>query len=192
MTRAREQEHEDLEVRFQLLSELTNLERNVLVGDIDRVYGRAICSTLKRRFQLNDEESLTIWSDSILAAVLKPEGFQPGKGSLRSWLSGVAHHLAVKYVTARAKRSREGTIEPDLLDQMAESRHDDAGSTDACTLEEALSPLSEADTRLLRARYIEGWSLCELAEAIGKSSTAVKSRIYRILRKLRRMWHETG
>ena len=57
MSRGRKEKHEDLELRFQLISELTVLERDDLISDIDRAHGKAVRSVLKRRFRLDDDES---------------------------------------------------------------------------------------------------------------------------------------
>ncbi|MDA7504144.1 sigma-70 family RNA polymerase sigma factor, partial [bacterium] len=55
----------------------------------------------------------------------------------------------------------------------------------AIVLANAMADLPENQLEAVRLRYIEGWSLSDIAERTGRSDSAVASLIKRALQKLR-------
>jgi RNA polymerase sigma factor (sigma-70 family) len=96
---------------------------------------------------------------------------------VRPWLLSIAANEARQ---ALRRRSRLVVMPSELSD---ESRPRDL--IDSMDLARALAGLKPEDRALIGLRYVAGFSAPELAQALGLSSEAVRSRLKRILDRLR-------
>jgi RNA polymerase sigma-70 factor, ECF subfamily len=116
--------------------------------------------------------------DCFLKLFLKPERFDPERGTLRSFLLGIARNLALKRWRVE-NRFQSMDDEGDRL--LQEDLPADAGLAVAAAMK-ALSPLQREAVVLFE---YEGLSLEEIAGVTGTDVGAVKSRLFRARESLR-------
>ena len=104
-------------------------------------------------------------------------------GRLRSWLVAIAANEARLLLCARRRRTvvelRAGSP-PLWVDDSA------AAAIDRLDLERVLARLDPADRALLALRYVAGLSSSELASASGLTANGVRSRLARLVARIRR------
>ena len=133
------------------------------------------------------------WADEIvqetwLMAVRRIRRFDPRKGSFLAWLRGVAANLLRNDLR---KRRRLPKFHQSADGQMGETSK--AGSPgDDRQREElvaaALDALSEREEGVLRAKYLEGRSVAEIALAGGETPKAVESLLSRARQAFREVY----
>ena len=104
-----------------------------------------------------------------------PNGFQPGCGTLKAYVFGIARKRAADWW----RRQRPATSEPPEAATTGET---------AALLEDALARLEPDDRGLLWLREVEGYSHDEFAEIVGIPLGTVKSRLFAAREQLRRVW----
>jgi RNA polymerase sigma-70 factor, ECF subfamily len=115
-----------------------------------------------------------------------PDKFDPGRGSLRSFLLAQAHGRAVDLL--RADTSRRQREERDAR-QTAESGYDiehevwDLALADQ--VKEVMAALPEEERKAIELAYFGGRTYREVAVALGSPEGTVKSRIRTGLRRMR-------
>lgn len=133
--------------------------------------------------------------DVFLAAARSARQFDPERGTLWNWLTGIAHHQVAAYwrQTSRLSRLRklieEGTIE---ITPLLDSTRQLDGTTDAVDVADlvraVLARLPADYAALLSAKYIDDQNLAELAKQFGGeagSVEAIKSKLARARREFR-------
>jgi RNA polymerase sigma-70 factor (ECF subfamily) len=126
-----------------------------------------------------------VLQDTLLSVVDHLQEFQ-GRASLASWVFMLAR-------TACARRRRGLKNQPHLTPDAAGELASSDSSPELATgqkqlrvaLERALAQLSEEQREVLLLRDMEGLSAPEVAESLGLSVEAVKSRLHRSRAKLR-------
>lgn len=115
----------------------------------------------------------TIWQS--------PNGFDPARGTLRSYLFGTSRKRAVEWWR---RQKRETAI---VEDRAAEPR------TEAqSVIENALAKLPLEQRSLLWLREVEGLSYVELAAILEIPLGTVRSRLFAARKTLREIWHRSG
>lgn len=119
--------------------------------------------------------------------------FDPSKGSARNWILQMTYRRALtrrRYLTSRhfysnqeldvvaARASSSNTLAP--FENTLEGRF---GKGD---LEELFRELSEDQRQALLLRFVEGYTLPEIAERLGQSKANIKNHYFRGLEKLRK------
>ena len=84
----------------------------------------------------------------------------------------------------RARR-RHTVVELDVAD-VGSSRHDPAEAIRAVDLRAAVRRLDPDDRTLLALRYVAGFDSAELGPAMGMSPSGVRSRLERLVARLRK------
>ncbi len=142
-----------------------------------RVYGYC----LKRTSNQQVAEDLS--SEVFIKVMSKIESYQPG--NFPAWLFRIAHNIVVDHY-----RKQKEVIAIDSLplegDSQMSSRVDNR-----LLAEELLSELLESERELLSLRFGAGLSAPEISEITGKSVSAVRVQIYRILKRLRDRYEST-
>lgn len=124
------------------------------------------------------EVFLRLWND--------PDRFDPGRGSLRSYLLAQCHGRSVDLLRSEvARRRRE---EKDLR-RTAEGGYDLEREVWDLTLadqvREALDTLPSGEREAIRLAYLGGHTYREVADLLGEPEGTVKSRIRSGLKRLR-------
>ena len=136
-----------------------------------------ICVTVSRDTSIAEEAVQAAWSIAWkkLASLREPD-------RLRPWLITVAVNEARKLLKKQARRVEVETV-TDPPDQ--------AGGMDPATgigyidLQNAMERLEPDDRALLALRYVAGFDATELASAIGLSPSGTRTRLERLLKRLR-------
>jgi RNA polymerase sigma-70 factor (ECF subfamily) len=114
-----------------------------------------------------------IVQETWLIAVRRIRSFDPRQGSFITWLRGIAANARRNYL-----RKNKQTVNRDelLRDAIA------AGSSENEQREliaEALDALPERYEAVLRAKYLDGLSVCEVAKTWGETAKSIESLLTR-------------
>lgn len=123
------------------------------------------------RWRCGGQASLAddVLQDAWLVAVRRIRDFDPAAGAFRQWLTGVAVRVLQNHLRKQA-RQRRGRRE---LDDPA------APKRDGLRVAEALAALNPRQEAVLRAKYLDGKSVAEIAAECGDSEKAVESLLTR-------------
>lgn len=138
----------------------------------------SIAMIVCRDRQLAEEAEQSTWSQvwRKLDGVRQPE-------RLRPWVTSVAFNEA-KQALRRTRRRRRLEIAIDPPD--AAGGPDPATAVSGLDLSSALQDLAPEDRALLTMRYVLGFDATELAATCGMTPSGVRSRLERLLARLRR------
>lgn len=100
---------------------------------------------------------------------------------LRPWLMSVAANEARQII----RRRRRHPVSPIEVADVGSSRGDPASSAALLDLAAALRRLSPDERSLLGLRYVSGLDATEIGRAMGLSSSGVRSRLARLMARLR-------
>jgi RNA polymerase sigma-70 factor (ECF subfamily) len=136
-------------------------------GLFDYVHWR--CGGLR---DLTDEMVQETW----LTAVRRMRSFDPWHGSLKNWLRGIAANLLRNYW--RQPHHRNGRL---LANHpiTAPAETELVQREQAQRIAQALARLPERQEEVLRAKYLDGHSVAEIAQEWGETPKAVESLLTR-------------
>lgn len=142
------------------------------------VYGSAL--RIVRDSHLAEE----IAQDALLVMWWRPERFDPSKGSLRSFLIGIARFQAIDAVRREeSSRTKESLVAENRALLATDSA--DRGVAEGMELRAALSKLVLTQRQALFLAYYRGFSYREVAEVLDVPEGTIKTRIRDALIKLR-------
>lgn len=118
-----------------------------------------------------------IVQDTFVALWKRPNGFQPGRGSLRAYLYGIARNRAAEWW--RGQRPLD--IAVDQPSKPCQSQ--------IISVHDAFAQLPEDQRTLLWLREVEGQSYAELATILEIPVGTVRSRLFAARENLRSIWH---
>ncbi|MBU1672681.1 MAG: sigma-70 family RNA polymerase sigma factor [Actinobacteria bacterium] len=127
-------------------------------------------------------------SDVLTTAMEKIEGFDDRGGTLGAWLFGIARNLLARRREAASKSSQVELDEASAVpvEQTPEDLVLEADSHES--LYEALSRLPDEQREVVLLRFLEGYSVKEVAGMIGRKPGAVRALQFRAVRALGRMY----
>jgi RNA polymerase sigma factor (sigma-70 family) len=100
---------------------------------------------------------------------------------LRSWLMTIAANEVRQQLR---RRKRDQIVEIEVLD-LGSDRHDPASRAGLLDLRSALAGLTAEDRTLLAMRHVAGFDSPEIGESLGISAEAVRTRLSRLIARLR-------
>lgn len=149
---------------------------------VPRVY-RFIWRTMGSGNVLDVEDVL---QETLLAALRTLDRFR-GESSFCTWLCAIARHKVQDHI--RRQQRRRARIIPESLDDLNEVMRPVASLevtiTQQQALEQALQDLPMDYRIVLAGKYIEGFSVSELAQIMGRSGKSVESLLTRARGALR-------
>jgi RNA polymerase sigma factor (sigma-70 family) len=128
----------------------------------------------------------TIASDAVQAAWMiawRKLGTVRDPERLRAWLVTVAVNETKSLLKSRHRRS---LTEVSADTAMRPGGHDPAADVGSIDLRDLLERLDPDDRALLAMRYVAGFNSTELATAIGISPSGTRTRLERLVARLRR------
>ncbi len=128
------------------------------------------------------------WAEEIvqetwLTAVRRVRRFDPRQGSFLAWLRGIAANL-LRNELRRQRRSPK--FEPSANGEMA--GNDSSAPQRQQGIAAALDALSEREEAVLRAKYLEGLTVAEIARRGNETSKAVESLLSRAREAFRKVY----
>ena len=117
-----------------------------------------------------------IVQETWLVAVRRIRAFVPEKGSFAGWLRGIAANVIRNQLRRRVTHNHRAPI-PVAVEASADESLQQ--SEEAERIAHALAALPEHYEAVLRAKYLEGLSVAEIATEHGESSKAVESLLTR-------------
>jgi RNA polymerase sigma-70 factor, ECF subfamily len=137
------------------------------------------------------------WADEIiqetwLVAVRSVRRFDPGKAAFLAWMRGVAANVLRNDLRRRRRSPKiEASTEEQLRETCkAESPCDDRQRDEQIAA--ALDSLGEREEAVLRAKYLDGMSVIEIAAARGETPKAVESLLTRARQAFRGIYQGQG
>jgi RNA polymerase sigma-70 factor (ECF subfamily) len=131
-----------------------------------------------------------IVQEAFLAVWRNPGGYDPGRGSVRSWLMGMVHHRAVDAVRreeAQRRRAEDAQAsEVAVVDDPAEAVVEEVGlPQERAAVRDALAVLPAEQRQVIELMYFGGLSQSAISERLGLPLGTVKSRTLLGMRRLR-------
>jgi RNA polymerase sigma-70 factor (ECF subfamily) len=132
--------------------------------------------------EIVQEAFLSVWRD--------PAGYDPARGTVRSWLMAMVHHRAVDLVRREeSQRRRADEASTGLRDEVSDHADDVVEAVqrprERRVVRAALADLPEDQRAIIEQMYFDGRSQSQIAEATGLPLGTVKSRTLLGMRKLR-------
>jgi RNA polymerase sigma-70 factor (ECF subfamily) len=123
--------------------------------------------------------------DAWLTAVRRVRAFDPASAPFAAWLRGIAANL-LRNAFRRQRRRHTEALGDEVMgpDSTLERRQR------AEAVARALESLPERYEDVLRAKYLDGLSVAEIAAARGETPKAVESLLSRARQAFRDAWHE--
>ena len=136
-----------------------------------------VCVAIARDPTLAEDAVCSAWAIAWrkLGSVREPD-------RLRQWLIAIAVNELRQSLRKRARRSR---LEVAVDASRQPGGIDPATGVDALDMQRALERLDPDDRALLVLRYMAGFEAPELADALGLSPAGVRTRLKRLLDRLR-------
>lgn len=175
-----------------LLEEVARQDADALATLYDR--HRAIAYGLALRVTASVPLAEEVLQEAFLGVWRQAAGFDPGRGSGRSWLLAIVHHRAVDAVRRRRSADRLPEVDappppslvgPDVWPEVA-------GRLDADAIRRALSALPPAQRRAIELAYWGGLTQAEISAREGLPLGTIKGRMRLGLHALARALRETG
>jgi RNA polymerase sigma-70 factor, ECF subfamily len=135
------------------------------------------------------------WADEVvqetwLTAVRRVRKFDPRQGPFLAWLRGIAANVLRNHLRRqKTARQRQRPIDGEL-ESAAEASREDQDQTQRIAA--ALSGLSERHEAVLRAKYLEGFSVAEIAATWGQTPKTIESLLTRARQTFRELYEQLG
>jgi RNA polymerase sigma-70 factor, ECF subfamily len=158
--------------------------------------------SVARQMGPHHAEVADIVQETMIAAARSARQFNPSRGSLWMWLSGIARNNVALHFRKHKRRDRlkpgvNGSAMAAQLLAWLENRQDDPGAAlESAELAElvraALSELPRDYETLLVAKYIEEITVEQLAAADGSTPVAIRSKLARARQAFRETFSKTS
>jgi RNA polymerase sigma factor (sigma-70 family) len=125
-----------------------------------------------------------VTQDVFVAIWEKPTAFEPGRGSLRTWLATLAHRRAVDYVRREEARRRRAQREANLPSTTPDVEEMALALVTAERVRAALDTLPDEQRQAIDLAYFGGRTYRQVAEVLGIPEGTAKSRLRLGLRRV--------
>lgn len=166
------------------------LRRAVLEGDESAwrtIYDESFAALLRFvRWKCGERSD---WVDEVvqetwLVAVRRIVDFDPLQGSLEQWLRGIA----VNNLRNLARRHGQAVSRDQDLNEVADVRDDAPAWDEQPEIAAALASLSDRQAAVLRAKYLDGRSVAEIAASWNETPKSIESLLTRARQAFREVY----
>ena len=164
----------------------------IALAEVYRRHGGAVYG-LARRVLNNASEAEDVTQEVFLRLWNQPDRFDPGRGTLRSFLLTQSHGRAVDAVRSlNARRHRESGEARRTATAEYDMQHEVWDLAVADQVARALGDLPDDERRAIELAYFDGHTYVEVADLLGQPEGTVKSRIRNGMRRMRALLVEGG
>jgi RNA polymerase sigma-70 factor (ECF subfamily) len=164
----------------------------IALAEVYRRHGGAVYG-LARRVLNNASEAEDVTQEVFLRLWNQPDRFDPGRGTLRSFLLTQSHGRAVDAVRSlNARRHRESGEARRTATAEYDMQHEVWDLAVADQVARALGDLPVDERRAIELAYFDGHTYVEVADLLGQPEGTVKSRIRNGMRRMRAVLVEGG
>lgn len=159
-----------------------------------QLFGSRIWRLVSRLLNHREADVADVVQEIFLAAARSARSFDPSRGSLWAWLTGIAHHQLARHwrqaerVELLRQRMQAGEWtqlwQQGLPDPTDVAEHQDQQDV----VRAVLMQLSSHHANILIAKYMDGLSIAEICEIWGGSEQAARSRLARARQGFREIW----
>jgi RNA polymerase sigma-70 factor (ECF subfamily) len=175
-----------LEVPDESLMEALQAREPEALDLLYRRYGR-LAFALALRITGDESAAEDVVQDAFLSVWRHAASYQPERGAVKTWLTGIVHHRAIDRVRGRTPTSALEDVEllpagrqiPDVADQAL-------SNVSGEQVRRALGTLPAEQREVITLAYFGGWTHVEIARRAGVPVGTVKGRMRLGLEKLRR------
>jgi RNA polymerase sigma-70 factor (ECF subfamily) len=148
---------------------------------------------LARRLLVNTAMAEEVVQEVFLRLWNQPDRFDPGRGTLRSYLLAQCHGRSVDLLRSESsRRNREERDSRRTAEAGYDVEHEVLDLSVADGVRSAMDQLAEGERRAIELAYLGGHTYREVAKLLGEPEGTVKSRIRSGLKKLRVELIEAG
>ena len=145
-------------------------------------YGGAV-HLVARKVLRNESLAEDVVQDVFVTFWNSPSGFDPDRGSLRTYLVTIAHRRAIDVVRSEAARTRREEASP--VEERVNDIDDEVWARSQSEIvRNAVAQLGEDERDAISLAYFKGLTYVEVAKALAQPEGTVKSRIRSGMRKL--------
>ena len=164
----------------------------IALAEVYRRHGGAVYR-LARRVLNNASEAEDVTQEVFLRLWNQPDRFDPGRGTLRSFLLTQSHGRAVDAVRSlNARRLRESGEARRTATAEYDMQHEVWDLAVADQVARALGDLPDDERRAIELAYFDGHTYVEVADLLGQPEGTVKSRIRNGMRRMRAQLVDAG
>ncbi len=182
----------DKQIEERLVGQLLEGKRGA-AREFYKLYNGAVKAYVVKKAQ-SIEDAEEIVQDTFLAAMDSLALFS-GRSRLYTWMIGIARHEISDYYRKKRIKSLVLSQFPVLEQVLADERtlEDEYDSHDLkLRVEEVLEQLIPRYARVLRMKYLEGWSVQEIADKLGESFKATETALFRARAAFALAWVKAG
>ncbi len=145
-------------------------------------------------FKALDDRQLAedVVQETFVRAWKSPRGYDPGQGSMRTWLFAIARNAVVDAIRRRKVREGTGFSSWDAVSESSSAFDPVDQLLERIQLGEALERLSPQHREAVVEVYFGGRTCAELGEELGVPASTMRSRLYYGVRSLRLILEENG
>jgi RNA polymerase sigma-70 factor, ECF subfamily len=148
---------------------------------------------LARRLLVDPVLAEEVVQEVFLRLWHQPEKFDPGRGSLRSFLLAQGHGRAVDLLRAEAsRRAREQRQARQTAEAGYDIEREVMDLTTAAQVKDAIAELPDGERRAIELAYFGGHTYRQVASMLAEPEGTVKSRIRSGLRRMRSSLVDAG
>jgi RNA polymerase sigma-70 factor (ECF subfamily) len=164
----------------------------VALAEVYRRHGGAVYG-LARRVLNNESEAQDVTQEVFLRLWNQPDRFDPGRGTLRSFLLAQSHARAVDAIRSlNARRSREAKDAQRTASAEYDMSHEVWDLALADKVSVALAELPKEERKAIELAYFEGRTYVEVAALLDTPEGTIKSRIRNGMRRMRAALVDAG
>lgn len=151
-------------------------DQNRVIQAFEKSYDRyaRVLLLAARRWGLDEVEAHDVVQDTFVRAFERIDLIKPE--SIYAYLMTVLR----SQVMARLRQRRTFDKQVNPIDTPDDPKQEDV----VATVRDAMASLPEDDRQMLLLRFVEGKTIAEIAEASGKSFSAVAARLFRARKRL--------
>ncbi len=159
-------------------------------GALCEAYSEPLWRYVARRLGANQDAVADAVQETLLSAARSASNFDPAKGTVWAWLTGIAHNQVALYWRKLAAR-RVDPAEPHFDDSPGGGASPEDGLLSEDSVEQVrriLAELSPDYASCLVAKYNEGLTVEEMVEQFGGTVEGMRSRLARARREFKKRY----